>query len=178
MLWSLPVQAQDWDSWEPIDERLAGAELLLFDGEDYHRITLSSLLGGLVEFDDGETRYLALIDGPSNLTQPTCSPSVFTGTDGKSFDGQLEPVSFPSATTFTDAWICVAVPDDVDLTYFTIGMVNSRNQLTNILEEQGPITITTADDYVAWVGKRRQSGTIFESGWYAFFSPNAVAPQP
>ena len=187
-----PTSAQDW-TFNPEAERLAGMRLLVWDPtipcEDlfdpscepgsYITMTFDALLAGLVAFDDGVKRYIALKEyDPASPTRPAFTEADFLA--GTEIDGQLVGASFPAlAQGVTGVWFAVAVPETTGIGYLFIGQVNTGNRLPDLAEElAGTISIDGVSGYGVWAGVRPQGAFIFASGWYMFFDATAAPPTP
>ena len=188
VLISAPAMAQPW-TYSEIDDRAADLVLLVEDPDGggvnidgstipaYHRIRFSDLLAGLVAFDDGVTRYVALLTIPDHTTRPTTitEAELLAGTV---VEGQLVGAVFP-ALGEAAAFIVTVVPTEVGLPYFEIGQTNGGTALLNLM---GPTPVDTIDvgtpavSYEVYVSNNFIPAMFLADGWYAFFSPSALPP--
>lgn len=177
LLLALPAGAQDWDVWDPITVRDREHTLLVYDGDTYYRITFEQLLAGLVEFDDGAVRHIALIPAdPNDDVRPAITAATFTG--GVSITGQRIGAAFPDLPDdAAAAWLAIAVKDPPGLPYLAAGLSNLGNLATIMEPLTGTLTIDGESGFSVWASFVPQNRFFFGSG-YLYFSLRAAPPTP
>ena len=148
----------------------------------YVAMTLETLLGDLVTFEDSLTRYVAL----KAFAAGVFTPPMFSATemqDGTAAVGQLDGVAFPAFPSggAAAAWMAVAVPSSVGLAYVTNGQSNGGNRLFSWVQQAGTIDVDVAGDgtlieYDVWVHSNPLIPLVLGAGWYIFFDLEATVP--
>ena len=166
---------QEWSDYDFQTARESGYALLLYNEAtgEYQRITLETLLAGLVEFPDGLRRYVALKES----AQPT-----FTGAElaaGTTVESQLTGLAFPTVTGMPTAlWVGIGVEQPGTLAS-GVWYGSQPNQAFNNAEAftaQATTVTIAGDTYNVFVSRAGLTPLLFGAGQHIYFSRNAVNP--
>ena len=187
---ALPAVAQDYSEffsdsatrganmvvlvWDP-DRMVENADGTMSPDPGYVSMPLTTLLDGLVVFDDNR-RYVALKPfDTNNPTQPMFDATDFSMT--YSGVGIAEGIPVPTLTgTPVAGWLAVAVPEDVPLDYVAFGTTNPRNLVFLFSEQAGGTITLDGDPYYVW-SSGSNSVSLLLPDTFVFFSPTATVPE-